>query len=580
MTDFLTAARQRLTEEDRGFLQAIYAPKVVAVPPSDAFRDLCVLPDGEIRCYGQINKATPFDKGEDIYIASTDCGLSWKTHRKPAGALGAAVKSPYSNRWLAPHMADEIGSCMRISEIGPNDTAFKSVPLDLPFGPHHPPIALRSMQRWVFAADCRGHSAVFLSDDDGDSWRSVEIEESDHFHMEEPHKGLRWENSGQEPAVTELADGTLLMVLRTSTDHHYACYSYDHGDSWTKPAPTAFHSTLTNPELLRLSDGRILFFFNNTRPLPEQDKATVWPPLTPNEQDGTWEDVFTNRDANSVILSDDEGKSWRGFRELLLNPLRNTCDFRTSGGNAGSSDLDKSVHQFQAIELPFNKILVQVGQHELVRKLVIFDVDWLLETERTEDFRMGLSNVSTQVYLKSISGCYQGWPGHCAWNRTNGAVLVPDPAGDRSEALLLKNTADDRLVSNAQGVVWNFPAASKGTVTLRVQVRGDGLRVSLLDHWTNPIDLYTRCYANFSAVIEKSAMQDGLWTELTVSFDTVAEQAVYRVGETLLFRLPMTNAAPNGLCYLHLQTVSEAGDREGSLIKLLHFSAKNGEETP
>lgn len=64
------------------------------------------------------------------------------------------------------------------------------------------------------------------------------------------------------------------------------------------PAPTAFHSTLTNPHLLRLADGRILFFFNNTRPLPEQAKDDVWPPLSEDEKRGVWEDVFTNRDAN------------------------------------------------------------------------------------------------------------------------------------------------------------------------------------------------------------------------------------------------------------------------------------------
>ena len=302
--------------------------------------------------------------------------------------------------------------------------------------------------------------------------------------------------------MLELNDGRLMAMLRTSTDYHYVSYSDDHGESWSRPAPTAFHSTLTNPHLLRLADGRILFFFNNTRPLPEQAKDDVWPPLSEDEKRGVWEDVFTNRDANCVAVSEDDGKSWFGFRELNLNSLRNTCDFRSSGSNA--SGRDKSVHQFQALELPMHKVLVQVGQHANVRRLILFDVDWLYETDRAEDFRCGLGALSTQVYLRSVSGGFRGFTGHCAWNRTNGAVPVPDPSGDHTEALLLKNTDDDRLLSNAQGAVWNFPAAFCGEVHVALSVRGAGLRLSLLDHWMNPIDLTVERYAQFTCVLHAS----------------------------------------------------------------------------
>ena len=58
-----------------------------------------------------------------------------------------------------------------------------------------------------------------------------------------------------------------------------------------------------------------------------------------------------------------------------LNMIRNAPDFRVNGGNLSSAD--KSVHQFQAIELPGGKILVEYGQHEASRRIVIFDADWL-----------------------------------------------------------------------------------------------------------------------------------------------------------------------------------------------------------
>ena len=96
------------------------------------------------------------------------------------------------------------------------------------------------------------------------------------------------------------------------------------------------------------------------------------------------EDVFTNRDANHAALSLDDGKTWRGFREVLLNPIRNDSDFRTSGGKGEA--VDKSVHQFQALEMPYGKILLSCGQHKYARRLILLDPKWLLETSREEDF--------------------------------------------------------------------------------------------------------------------------------------------------------------------------------------------------
>lgn len=558
-----------LSAEDSAFLREIYAPTEVAVPPEDAFCSLCVTADGELRSYGRRpQSASPDGPAEAVYLASRDCGLSWKLHRADPDAMGASVKSPYSERWLSP-FRDGQRVWMRISDTGGCGCIdYRVVPVGTGCVPYRLPLALRSVRRWLLAADYCGHSAVFLSDDDGESWRMRELPPADRFVTAPPHQGPRWENSGVEPAVLELNDGRLMAMLRTSTDYHYVSYSDDHGESWSRPAPTAFHSTLTNPHLLRLADGRILFFFNNTRPLPEQAKDDVWPPLSEDEKRGVWEDVFTNRDANCVAVSEDDGKSWFGFRELNLNSLRNTCDFRSSGSNA--SGRDKSVHQFQALELPMHKVLVQVGQHANVRRLILFDVDWLYETDRAEDFRCGLGALSTQVYLRSVSGGFRGFTGHCAWNRTNGAVPVPDPSGDHTEALLLKNTDDDRLLSNAQGAVWNFPAAFCGEVHVALSVRGAGLRLSLLDHWMNPIDLTVERYAQFTCVLHASDTPGDGYTDVCLRFDTAAGEAVVRAGGAE-YKLPMQGNAPNGFCYLHLQTVSDRGDAAGTLVKRMQF---------
>lgn len=569
MIDFRSLIAACMTEEDVSELNRIYAPTPVASGPMDAFNALCVMDDGEIRCYGNRPIADdPVDR-EVYYISSRDGGLSWKAHHT-AMDDGPTFKSPYSDRrigWIAP--PDEMGhlhfkaSTIRVCESA--DGAERLVETGMLVYPK-PPIALRDTKRLLIAGTYGGRSYVMISDDDGDSWRIVPVPGSDKFQLVPPHKAIRWENSGVEPTITELSDGTVMLIMRTSTDYHYVTYSHDRGETWDKPVPTRFHSTLTNPELLRLHDGRIVFFYNNTRPLPEFDKTTVFPPLNENEITGRNEDVFTNRDTNCVAISEDDGQTWKGYRELYMNPIRNASDFRSSGGNFGS--FDKSVHQFQAIELPYGKILVHVGQNEGVSKLVIFDVNWLYETTRSEDFHLGLGALSTHVFVQSVTGNYRHpLPGHCCWNRTHGALLVPDPCGDHSEVLLLRNVPDPLLWNGYQGMAWNFPALHKGAVDVRLCVRGKGVRLSVMNHWINPCDDTVPLYAQFSFVLTPDRVAAGDWHDVTVTFDTDARTATLLCDGTPIETIPMNSEAIDGLCYLHLQTVSGEGDPDGTLIK-------------
>ena len=170
------------------------------------------------------------------------------------------------------------------------------------------------------------------------------------------------------------------------------------------------------------------------------------------------------------------------------------------------------------------------------------------------------------MYLRSVSGNYRGVSGHCAWNRTNGAVLVPDPAGNFEEALLIAHIPDSRLQSGVQGMVWNFPASVRGEVTVRLQIEGEGLRLSLCDRWFNPIDETVKALAAFSTRLTREDAPGGGWTAVSLRWDTEAGEAVLSAGGRPLRILSRQQEAPNGLCYLHLQSM-ETADLRGSLIK-------------
>lgn len=580
MEQFLTSIAARLTKNDSDRLLAIHEPQVVAIPPEDSRRAIVVMPDGEIRAYGGIAKKDVFGAGRQVYLSSANCGLDWRMVMTETRTMGAATYLPWCERWVTV-VSNNNGTYALLSEIGPDDTAPTRVLItpdrliDM-FQPEFYP----NGDGWRLV--CCGHTSkngwdmpVFLtSDDDGDTWAAVSLSSTPRHEAIYPHLGVRWQNTGTESTFTRLSDGRLMLLVRTSLDYLYVYYSADLGTTWTSGEPSPFHCTLTTPYLLRLSDGRTAFFWNNTRPLAERNHETEFPPMSAGAVLGYGEDVFTNRDACHAAISEDgDCTHWRGFRELGLNEIRNAPDFRVHGGKLSSAD--KSVHQFQAIELPHGRILVSYGQHASSRRIVIFSLDWLYETSRTEDWQEGLAHVSTQLYVNSISGCHleTGFAGHCAWNRTNGALLVPDPDATFGEALQLCRIRDERLVSDVQGMVWNFPASDSGTLTLEIRVEGSGTAIRLCDHWMNPSDPDVSRYALYDFILDNRVLTPGMWHTVTITFAADGNGLV-RAGDKVLFAIHRNGNAPQGISYLHMQTTAIDTDPHGTLIRRMTFHAE------
>ena len=566
-------------------LAAIHAPTPVAIPPENAVRSLCVTADGEIRHYGQTCFAD--DKPSGVYIASRN-GIDWTTHLTAPGDAGTLFRSPYSGEWVGfKGVADIV---LVRSKKGPGGGDFVETRLPWRKLELRQIIALSGRQRLLAAfsnvrcenGECY-HAAVAHSDDDGRTWKLVHVDpvpgvERQFAADKRPH----WFNDGCEPSITELKDGSVLMAVRTSGPLAAFYRSTDGGETWGKPwTDPAFHQANTMPLLFRLRDGRLVFFWNNTAMLPTLGTAN-YPEMDPSTQKGVWESFFTNRDALHAAISEDDGKTWIGFREIALNPIRNDHDFRELGyvnalGFKDRKEGDKSVHQTQALELPNGKVLIAYGQNPSARRLAVFDPSWLYEKSRTEDFYGGLVNVSTHLYVKSMAGGSRGWSGHCAFNRLPGCAIERESSDDpkiRRQSLHLCRIPDERLVSDRQGVVWNFPATRKGHVEIDCRVNGAGFRLSLLDHWCNPCDWTVADQSFVSVPVDVPSAGKGVWTTVSVSWDLETGSAVLCDGTTCRkLDLRTSGLSRFGASYLHLQTLAEGRDPDGAWFRAFRMAA-------
>ena len=544
-----SACNSRFSKAFRG--EKIDEPTIVGIPPYNAFIGLIRLDNGEIRHYnyGQGNK-----EGKSFYLRSQDNLIKWDTVYLKDKWVGADAKSPVSGEYIRLETGVKgvigIRSEGGIDGIWANRVVYETRGNEGSYIMLKPPVFIREGKRILVGA----HSTelfgcgVFFSDDDGLSWKRSQFVQAPPHQPGGVHKGFRWNHGAVEPTIIEMQDGRVWMIARTAQDQHYESYSTDGGETWSEMKPSRFYGTITMPTMNRLKDGRLLFIWNNTTSLPEKEGIK-----------GVWEDVFTNRDVLHAAVSEDDGKTWKGFRELFLNPRRNDSTYAEADQ---SLSLDMSVHQNQSVELPDGKVLVSLGQHQLHRKMVVFDPDWLKETSREDDFSKGLEDWSTFLYKKGIVG-------HCAYNREEGAHLVPDPTRRGKKVLQITRTDKETLEIPNQGAVWNFPALQKGRFETSVYIKEGtkGGRISLTDRWFNPSDTTAYHFAMYN--FEVSRLQKNQWHTLFFDWDLTGKSTFCRVSDghgNELAALPLNNETINGLSYVHFISTAQKKDVKGFLI--------------
>lgn len=531
--DFKNSLADETSLKNFKSINEIYEPTIVGIPPSDSYIGLSILPDKEIRHYNYGEHSEyPFP----CYIRSKDNGMTWNLVKLPKEIPYADQQSPVSGEYIRLFSANGGVYAMRTQgglEGGRNIIKIDNEPGIM----NKPPIFIRGGKRIISGAHRTDRSGAFVyySDDDGLSWKISEKVNAPLHNKGGFHQGIRWNHGAVEPTIVELKDGRLWMLMRTSLDYHYQSYSSDGGETWSEPSPSPFYGTITMPTLFRMRDGRLLFFWCNTTPLPELPTAN-----------GIWDDVFTNRDAVHVAVSDDDGLSWKGFREILLNPERNSPVF----GDTKVGE-DKSVHQVQAVEVEPGKILVSVGQHKKCRRLLMFDVKWLYEPTRSCDFSNGLDDWSAFRYYKGIVG-------HCSYNRQAEKLLVshPDyPDKPDMKVLQLGYTPNDSLVQDNDGAVWNFPAAPDGSLSVRLQLpdKNSDVQLILNDRWFNPTDTVAgyECMYKLKLNRKQLKINDSKWHDMKVFWHNNKPAKVYIDGKNVC---TLKNVRPtlHGVSYLHL----------------------------
>lgn len=130
---------------------------------------------------------------------------------------------------------------------------------------------------------------VVFSDDGGRTWVRSSPD------LEAPLRGA------MEPGVVELANGRLLMIIRTSTGYIYRSWSDDKGATWSKAEQTDIVSPESPATLKVLPNGRDLLLVWNNNPEAVKNYRARRNPMT-------------------IAVSRDNGMTWENIRNIEDSP--------------------------------------------------------------------------------------------------------------------------------------------------------------------------------------------------------------------------------------------------------------------
>ena len=366
------------------------------------------------------------------------------------------------------------------------------------------------------------NNTMALSDDGGKSWRPS---------REEPSLDKL---SIDEASGIQLKDGRLWLLFRTGGGYLYESISPD-GDRWPKATPTRFVSPSAPAGVVRLKDGRLVIAWNNS--------------LKPRH--------VMNRLVIAAAISGDEGKTWRGYREIAR------ADRNPGMGHGPTYPW--------LTEASDGKVLVSYHLTHGVddeKFLLRLDPDWLEVSEIYDDFSEGIDNWIVK--------------------NTDGPEVVDHPDKPAAKVMRLGKPKIDQ----PSGASLNFPFGVRGKLTMRLRVRPGsfhGARICLTDHFSwpeyveegrfgvgiagNGLLSLDKGEAGFAETGVK--LQAGQWYTLGMAWDCKERNCRLTIDERLLAKLPQLSKAV-GLCYLRLVSMAEDIDLAGLEVDWVKIAVEDG----
>ncbi len=380
----------------------------------------------------------------------------------------------------------------------------------------------------------RHEVVINYSDDQGETWT-----ESASKLVAPCYEGYNGSNEGAcEPAIERLRDGRIWMLMRAQAGFLYESFSHDDGATWEAARASRFYSSTGPPNILRHRDGSLIVAWNNCE-LPPRHEG---------------QGVYGGRDALHIAVSQDDGRTWRGFQEIYLDHRRD--DNPSKSGDRGTA---YPLGAFTAD----GKIVMIAGQGAGGRNPILIDPAWILATEARTDFSDGLAQWSVYKHTGPVARWWRG--------RAPGARLEPHPGKADAQVLHVRK-ADDLA---PDGAVWNFPNGWKGTLTARVMIRegGRGGVVSLNDRFFDPVNDAGEDFAVFQASLGadgrfgEAVLQPGKWHELVLEWDLDAAVCRLRVDGAAAGTLPLRQKTLNGISYVRFRSAAREQDEAGFFVE-------------
>jgi hypothetical protein len=356
-------------------------------------------------------------------------------------------------------------------------------------------------------------STVITSDDRGDTWTLSPSE----LKVQTPSIGTY---GGVEPVVLQLQDGRIWMLIRTQLGRFYESFS-DDGAIWSHPRPSTLISSDSPAGLVRLPDGRIVLLSNRCRRFPY---------------------AHGGRHVLHAAISEDEGRTWIGHREVARDPMRHEPP--PPQGDHGTA------YPYPVV-LDDGAVVVTTGQGKGRVVIVRIDPDWLYETSQ----EAGLSNALDEW---SIFGC-------------RGVETVPDP-DDPGQRVLSVAKVDSEWPAAA---VWNFPSSARGRLRLSLMRRegSRGALVMLTDHFSVPFDPEDALDAPFRLSLGRdgemsagASLDADRWHDIEMVWDQEARSCDVVLDGCKLVELAMRREG-DPLSYLRLRSAVEDCEEAGILVR-------------